>query len=311
MKLPARRTERIRISPDVDAAIRKSAPVVAFEWPKEEASTRKIHIARELEAAIVEGGAIPAPIVVVDEQVRIGLSSAQIDELIRSGRPKKFQATDLHTLSSFDGFAAPTAGATHMLASKVGIGTVAVGAIGGVHRLPKELLDVSSDIFLFSRYSGCVVCSGVKPFLDIPNTLEMLEALCVSLVGWQTNYLPTYWSSPGSIRLRSRSDNLAELARCASTQDLLGSGSALLVANPVPKGAEIANSILAPLIEEVEREVSESQALGRDLTPRIVARLEDSLGGVLRKASRALLLSNATLAAQLAVARCLPSGSTA
>ncbi|MEQ8441263.1 MAG: pseudouridine-5'-phosphate glycosidase [Alphaproteobacteria bacterium] len=311
MKLPGRRTGRIRISPDVDAAIRSNASVVAFEWPKEEASSEKIHIARELEAAIVEGGAIPAPIVVVDEQVRIGLSSAQIDELIRAGRPKKFQVTDLHTLSSFDGFAAPTAGATHMLASKVGIGTVAVGAIGGVHRSTKELLDVSSDIFLFSRYSGCVVCSGVKPFLDIPNTMEMLEALCVSLVGWKTNYLPTYWSSPGSIRLQSRSDNLVELARSANTQDLLGSGSALLVANPVPKSAEISNSILAPLMEEVEREVSESQTLGRDLTPRIVARLEDSLGGVLRKASRALLLSNAILAAQLAVARCLPSESTA
>jgi len=309
--LPDKRTGRIRISRDVDAAIRNNAPVVAFEWPKEDASIGKTHIARELEAAIVEGGAISAPIVIVDKQVRIGLSSEQLDELTRCGSPQKFQATDIHKLSNFDGFAAPTAGATHMLASKVGIGTVAVGAIGGVHRSHKELLDVSSDIFLFSRYSGCVVCSGVKPFLDIPNTLEMLEALCVSLVGWQTNHLPTYWSSPSSIGLQSRSDDLAELARYANTQDSFGSGSALLVANPIPKGSEIANSILAPLIEQVEREVAESQALGRDLTPRIVARLEDSLGDDLKKASRSLLLSNAILASQLAVARCLPSESTA
>ena len=83
------------------------------------------------------------------------------------------------------------------------------------------------------------------------------------------------------------------------------------MANPIPKGSEIANSILAPLIEQVEREVAESQALGRDLTPRIVARLEDSLGDDLKKASRSLLLSNAILASQLAVARCLPSESTA
>lgn len=306
-----RKTGRIAVSRDVEAAVKNNVPVVAFEWPKEEASVGRTHIARELDAAIVEGGAISAPIVVVDNEVRIGLSSAQIDELIRCGSPKKFQATDIHKLSHFDGFAAPTAGATHMLANKAGIGTVAVGAIGGVHRSHGELLDVSSDIFLFSRYSGCVVCSGVKPFLDIPNTLEKLETLSVSFVGWQTDYLPTYWSSPDTIRLQSRSDNLAQLASYADTQNLFGSGSALLVANPVPKDAEVENSILAPLIEEVEREVSNSQALGRDLTPRIVARLEAALGGVLKNASRALLLSNAILAAQLAVARCLPFESTA
>ena len=278
-----------------------TAPIVALEstiiahglpWPD------NLAVARELEAAVRAGGAIPATIAVLDGRAHVGLDDAALERVARDGKDlAKAGATDLAIHLARRGSAATTVSATAVIAAHAGIRIFATGGIGGVHR--GDAGDVSHDLVALARTPIAVVSAGAKAILDLPRTMELLETLGVLVVGWRTSELPAFYAPRSGIRLEHVVDGAAELAPIlrAHWQDLDGGG--VLVCNPIP--AEAAIDLDAPIARALD-DAAAAGIIGKRLTPYLLARLAEVTGGASIRANRALALNNAKVAAELAVA---------
>jgi pseudouridylate synthase len=290
---------KLALAPTAIAAA--STPIVALEstlvahglpWPD------NLEVARELEATVRAGGAVPATIAILDGRAHVGLDDGQLERVARSGKElAKAGATDLAVHFARRTSAATTVSATAAIAARAGIRVFATGGIGGVHR--GDAGDVSHDLVALARTPIAVVSAGAKAILDLARTLEMLETLGVLVVGWRTNELPAFYSPRSGLRLDHRVEGAAELAAivCAHWRDLGGGG--VLVCNPIPDADAI------ELDEPIARALADAEAggiTGKRLTPFLLARLAEVTDGASIRANRSLALNNARVAAQLAVA---------
>ncbi|HEU0035711.1 MAG TPA: pseudouridine-5'-phosphate glycosidase [Kofleriaceae bacterium] len=274
-------------------------PVVALEstlvahglpWPD------NLGIARELEAIVRAGGALPATIAVVEGTPHIGLSDAELERLARDGKTfAKAGATDLAVHVARRSSAATTVSATAMLAARAGIRVFATGGIGGVHR--GDAQDVSHDLVALARTPIVVVSAGAKAILDLPRTLEMLETLGVLVVGFGTSEFPAFYSPRSGLALDHRVESPAELASIAHAHWQLGGGG-ILACNPIPDAAAIA---IEPAIERALADAAAAHVTGKALTPFLLARIAEVTQGRSIAANRALAANNAALAAAVAV----------
>lgn len=289
------------LSQDVGVARSAGTPLVALEstivahglpWPD------NLAIAKELEAAVREAGAVPATIAIVDGRPRIGLDEATLELLAQDGaKMSKAGAIDIAVHVARKTSAATTVSATSVLASKVGIRCFATGGIGGVHR--GDSGDVSHDLVSLARTPIAVVSAGAKSILDLPRTVEMLETLGVLVVGHATNEFPAFYTRTSGIQLDHRADSIEELGLIIRTHWALGGGG-VLVANPIPEDAEMDGDMITAAIESAIAEAGARGVHGKRLTPFLLARLAEVTGGASIRANRALALSNASLAGQLA-----------
>ena len=69
----------------------------------------------------------------------------------------------------------------------------ATGGLGGVHREAASTFDESADLVTLARTRIAVVCAGVKSILDVRATLERLETLGVTVVGYRTRAFPGFF----------------------------------------------------------------------------------------------------------------------
>jgi pseudouridine-5'-phosphate glycosidase len=285
----------------VDDEVAGARAVVALEstivahglpWPD------NLDVARELEATVRAGGAVPATIAVLDGRVRIGLPAAELERVARAGRGlAKAGATDLAVHVARGSSAATTVSATAALAARAGIRAFATGGIGGVHR--GDTGDVSHDLVALARTPIAVVSAGAKAILDLPRTLEALETLGVLVVGYRCGELPAFYARSAGLALEHRSDDAADLAAiCRARWDDLGGGG-VLVCNPIPADAALA--IDQPIADAVA-EAARDGVTGKRLTPYLLARLAEVTGGASIRANRALAVHDAAVAAALAVA---------
>ena len=76
----------------------------------------------------------------------------------------------------------------------------------------------------------------------------------------------------------------------------------VVVANPIPKSAEIIASEIAPMIEQAVAEAAHLGISGKDVTPFLLARMATVTGGRSLKANIALVKHNALVAAEIAKA---------
>lgn len=261
-------------------------------WPD------NLPIAKELEAAVREAGAVPATIAIVDGRPRIGLDEATLELVAREGaKMSKAGAIDIAVHVARKTSAATTVSATSLIASKVGIRCFATGGIGGVHR--GDSGDVSHDLVALARTPIAVVSAGAKSILDLPRTVEMLETLGVLVVGFATNEFPAFYTRTSGIQLDHRADSIDDLGTIIRTHWALGGGG-VLVANPIPEEAEMDGDMITAAIESAIAEAGARGVHGKRLTPFLLARLAEVTGGASIRANRALALSNASLAGQLA-----------
>ncbi len=289
------------LSQDVGAARSAGNPLVALEstivahglpWPD------NLPIAKELEAAVREAGAVPATIAIVEGRPRIGLDEATLELVARDGaKMSKAGAIDIAVHVARKTSAATTVSATAVIASKVGIRCFATGGIGGVHR--GDSGDVSHDLVALARTPIAVVSAGAKSILDLPRTVEMLETLGVLVVGYATQEFPAFYTRTSGIQLDHRADSVEELGTIIRTHWALGGGG-VLVANPIPEDAEMDGDMITAAIESAIAEAGARDVHGKRLTPFLLARLAEVTGGASIRANRALALSNASLAGQLA-----------
>jgi pseudouridylate synthase len=286
----------IRLSPEVRDAISRRAPVVALEttlvahgFPSGEG----VAVGLESEQRVREAGAIPATIGVLDGAVRVGLTEAELQRF--DGAARKVGPRDLAACVVQGAVGATTVGGTLAACRAAGIGFLATGGIGGVHR--GEQLDVSADLGELGRTEALVASSGAKSLLDVEATAELLEALGVPVLGYRTDTLPRFYSATGGPAVSARVDSPEEAARVAHAHWSLGRHTALVLARPPDESLEIDE-----LLERALAAAASHGVEGPAVTPFVLTQLHEQSGGRTLAANRALVVANAGLAAEVAVA---------
>ncbi len=294
----------LAFNPEVAAARKAGRPIVALEstliahgLPR----PRNLETARALEAAVRDEGAVPATIAIADGRIRIGLDDELLEELATADTVMKVSRRDLSACIANRKLGATTVAGTMIAAHMAGIRVFATGGIGGVHRGAERDFDVSADLEELARTPVAVVCSGAKSILDLPKTLEVLETKGVPVCGWRTDEFPAFYCRSSGLPVPLRCDEIESMARGLEVQRRLGLGGGALIVNPIPENAALPEELIEGAIHEAMRVAASAGIGGRDVTPFLLARIVDLTKGKSVDANVALVLSNARLAAKLAV----------
>ncbi len=291
----------IRPSDEVRAALQAGGPVVALETSvlaQGLPPPRNLEAAKAMAAAISARGAIPAWIAVVEGAVRVGLAHGEIEELAEPGRATKVARRDLAPALAGGALGATTVSAMLWAAHRAGIAVAATGGIGGVHRGGR---DVSADLVELARTPALLVCSGPKSIVDAEATLERLEELGVAVVGYGTDLLPAFVARHAGLSLEHRVDSPFQAAAMAAAGRDLAAG-AILLCSPVPDAHALPLDRVEDAVQRCEARADAEGVTGKARTPFLLACLAEETGGDSLEANLALLESNASLAAEVAVA---------
>ena len=254
-----------------------------------------------IEAAVRAHGAVPATVAVLDGRARVGLSGAELDRVC-GDELAKLSARDLGVAVALGRDGATTVAATAVLAHAVGIPLFATGGLGGVHRDARQTWDVSADLDALARTAVLVVCSGVKSILDVPATLEVLETASVPVLGYRTDAFPGFYRRSAGLPVPWRVDAPAAAAAAWRAHTMLGGGAGMVLAQPVPAADELPADQHDRLLAEGLKLVAERGVTGKDVTPTLLAHFHAGSGGASLATNLALVVANAALAAQVAVA---------
>ncbi len=258
-----------------------------------------LEVARECEAAVRDGGAVPATVAILNGVPTVGLSDSQLKWLAESDGVLKASRRDLGAAVGLKRTAATTVSATMALAYRAGVRVFATGGIGGAHRPPADPWDISADLTELSRTPMLVVSAGAKSILDLPRTLEVLETLGVPVIGYRTDVFPAFYERGGALPVSVRVESPAEAAAIFAAHVSLDGGGAVL-ANPLPDADAIPAAELADAMRMAEGEAAQAGVSGAKLTPFLLARLAELTGGRTLRANRTLVVNNAKLAAAVA-----------
>jgi pseudouridylate synthase len=293
----------LQLSEEVSDAIASGTGVVALEstiishgLPTETSA----ETAREIEAEVRHAGAVPATVAVVDGLVRVGLGD---DELVRVAEGEdvvKSSIRDLGLVLARGTTGATTVASTSYLAHLAGIRVFATGGLGGVHRGAHESWDESADLSALASVPVTVVCAGVKSILDVPATLERLETLSVTVVGFRTDTFPGFYIRDTGLPVPWRVDSPAEVATVMSRRDALGLRQAMVVANPIHGADEMDEDLHRRTLVSGLGAAREAGVRGKDVTPFLLAWFHEQTEGASLAANVALVRSNARLAAEIA-----------
>jgi pseudouridylate synthase len=249
-----------------------------------------------------EVGAVPATIAVMHGQIRIGLEAEELAELASAEHVMKVSRRDLPACIALGRVGATTVAGTMIAAHMAGIRVFATGGIGGVHRGAERDFDVSADLEELARTPVAVVCAGAKSILDLPKTLEVLETKGVPVCGWRTDEFPAFYCRSSGIAVPLRCDDVVNLARGLEIQRRLRYPGGALIVNPIDESAALPDDLIDSAIREALAVAATAGIGGKDVTPFLLARIVELTGGRSVDANVALVLSNARLAAEIAIA---------
>ena len=291
------------LSPEVAKARADGAPIVALEstiithgmpFPQ------NVETARLVEAEIRAHGAVPATIAIMDRQIHIGLTDAQLDALGQAQGVAKLSRADLAVCLATGGTGATTVAATMICAHLAGISVFATGGIGGVHRGAERSFDISADLRELAETPVSVVAAGAKAILDLPKTLEYLETMGVPVIAFGQSEFPAFWSRSSGMNAPLRLDSAAEIAAAHLLRVRLGLPGGQLIANPIPVSAEIPREEIMPHIEAALAEADARGIAAKAVTPFLLQRIFEMTAGRSLTSNIELVLNNARLAAAIA-----------
>jgi pseudouridine-5'-phosphate glycosidase len=291
------------LSDEVNAAIADGRAIVALEttlvshgFPHPEGAD----VARTSEARVRAEGAVPATIGVVDGQIRVGLSDDELERFSAAGTgARKLGPRDIAACVAQGALGATTVGSTLAIAALAGIRFMATGGLGGVHRGFAQQPDISADLAELTRSPVLIVSSGVKSLLDVPATAEVLESLSIPVLGWRTDTLPLFYVAEGGPPVASRVESVQEAATIARLHWTgLHRGSAVLLGRPPTESLADVEALIDEALDAAARE----GVSGQGVTPFVLGYLHENSEGRTAAANKALIVDNATLAAQVAVA---------
>ena len=293
----------IHLSPEVSSAIRHGEPVVALEstviahglpYPQ------NVETAMKCESAVRSSGAIPATIAVFGGEFYVGLDSSQIERLATEKDIRKISRRDLPIALAKKLNCATTVATTAYIAHKAGIRVFATGGIGGVHRGFEA--DISADLPELAQTPITVVCSGAKIVLDLPRTREWLETNGVTVLGWQCDEMPAFYSRTSGLAIDERVESGGEAAAIARSRDELKLQNSILVTVPVPPEFELDRGKVEALLAEALKLADERGIIGKEITPFLLSQLSERSKGKTLAANIALLENNARVAGEIAKA---------
>src|SRR5690349_23321788 len=197
----------IRVSEEVRearAVVGLETTLIAHGFPPGEG----IAVGMESEERVRAAGAVPATIGVLDGEIRVGLTSEELERF--DARARKVGPRDLAVCVAQRAVGATTVGGTLAVCRAAGIRFMGTGGIGGVHRGYPHPPDVSADLGELARTPALVVSAGIKSLLDVSATLEVLETLGVPVLGYRTDTLPLFYSASGGPYVPARVDSADE-----------------------------------------------------------------------------------------------------
>jgi pseudouridine-5'-phosphate glycosidase len=298
----------LSISPEVQAALNAGKPVVALEstiishgmpYPQ------NVETALRVEQTIRDNGAVPATIAIIGGQLKAGCTPEEIEYLGKKGQAViKASRRDLPVLVARKEDGATTVTTTMIIAAMAGIKIFATGGIGGVHRGAQQTFDISADLEELAQTPVMVICAGAKSILDLGLTLEYLETKGVPVIGYQTEELPAFYTRHSGFKVDYRIDTPQELAAAFKAKIDCGLKGGMLVTNPIPEQYSMPKDVIDAAIEKALQEMDAAGIHGKQCTPFLLAKVKDLTGGDSLAANIQLVLNNARLAAQTAVALC-------
>jgi pseudouridine-5'-phosphate glycosidase len=294
----------IKLSAEVSAAIKAGKPIVALEstiishgLPR----PSNLEVALECERIVRDAGAVPATIALLDGKILVGLERAELEAIANRDDISKASIRDLAIIIAAGKSAATTVAATAHIAAMAGIHVFATGGLGGVHRGANESFDESADLTALANVDMTMICAGVKSILDVPATLERLETLAISLVGYKTNAFPGFYLTDSGYTLEHRVDSPAEIAAIINARAAVGTlNKALVVANPVVKEMNKArhDEILKSGLEKAHKQ----GVVGKNVTPFLLEHFHTTSQGESLAINTEIIKANCLLGAQIAVA---------
>ncbi|MEZ5117037.1 MAG: pseudouridine-5'-phosphate glycosidase [Candidatus Nanopelagicales bacterium] len=293
----------LRVQPEVSEALATGRPVVALEstivshgLPRPE----NLRVAREVEQAVRDHGAVPATIAVVDGEPCIGLDDPALEAIALRDDVVKVSVRDLGTLVAVGGTGATTVAATSHLAVLAGIRVFATGGLGGVHREARDTWDESADLTTLGSTPIAVVCAGVKSILDVGATLERMETLNIALVGYRTRRFPGFYLTDSGHPLEWQVDTPEQVADVLRSRAALGLSAGLVVANPLPSDQQVDPDLHDRVLAEGLSLAGRRGIRGKDVTPFLLDYFHRATHGASLEANVRIVLRNAELAAGIA-----------
>jgi pseudouridylate synthase len=294
----------IKLSAEVASALQAGKPIVALEstiishgLPR----PSNLEVALECERIVRDAGAVPATIALLDGKILVGLERSELEAIANRDDISKASIRDLAIIVAQGKSAATTVAATAHIAALAGIHVFATGGLGGVHRGANESFDESADLTALANVDMTMICAGVKSILDVPATLERLETLAISLVGYQTTAFPGFYLTDSGYTLEHRVDTPEEIAAVIKARKEVGTLSkALVVANPVVKEMDKArhDEILQSGLEKAEKQ----GVTGKAVTPFLLEHFHTTSKGESLAINTEIIKANCLLGAQIAVA---------
>jgi pseudouridine-5'-phosphate glycosidase len=294
------------IHPEVALALAHRKPVVALEstiishgmpYPQNVAT------ALEVEAEVRKHGAVPATIAIINGRLKAGLTESEIEVLGTKGRSvTKVSRRDIPFIVASGAAGATTVASTMVIAAMAGIRVFATGGIGGVHRGAELSFDVSADLQELAQTPVAVVCAGAKSILDLRLTLEYLETHGVPVVGYQTPWLPAFFTRDSAFKVDYQLDTPQAIAEVMHAKWAMGLRGGMVVANPIPEAFAMPRAAIDAAVEQALQEAQAQGIGGKESTPFLLARVCELTGGDSLAANIQLVLNNARLASAVAIA---------
>lgn len=291
------------IKDEVKQALLEGRPVVAlestiishgFNYPE------NLDCAKTCEKIIREEGAVPATIGIRDGKILIGMNEEDILFFAQNRSIPKCSRRDVAPILALGLSGATTVATTMLFAHMAKIKVFATGGIGGVHMHGEDTMDVSADLVEIANTNVNVVCAGAKSILDLPRTKEYLETLGVSIVGYQTDAFPDFYTRDSGLKVDYRVETTQDIAKIIHTKEELGFKAGLIIANPIPKEYEMEPEYIRSKINEALDRSIKQGVKGKDVTPFLLAALHHDTKGKSVVANKALVFNNSRLAAKIA-----------
>lgn len=294
----------MKISQSVKDALKNNKPVVALEstiishgmpYPK------NVQTALKVEQTIIDAGAIPATIGIINGEIIIGMSNDEIELFGKTKGIKKVSRRDIPVVIAKKQWGATTVAATMILAQAAGIEVFVTGGIGGAHRGAENNFDISADLEELSMTNVTVISAGVKAILDINLTLEILETKGVTILSYQTNEFADFYTRHSGILMENVVQTPKEISEIIKAKRDFGLKGGILVANPIKEEDAMEINKINSAIEKALILAKENKIEGKDVTPFLLKTIVELTNGESLESNIKLVLNNALLGAKVAI----------
>jgi pseudouridine-5'-phosphate glycosidase len=294
---------RTHLAEPVAAALAAGRPVVALEstiiahgLPR----PRNLQAARAFEAQLTELGVTPATIALLDGEIRIGLCDEQLIRVAGDDDVVKVSVRDLPVALATHSSGATTVAATAYLTARAGIRVFATGGLGGVHRLASQTFDESADLPTLALTPITVVSAGVKSILDIAATLERMETLGITVLGYGTRSFPGFWVTDSGYELDWSVPDAAAVAQVMAARDELGLTGAVVVANPLAAEKQLDPALHDAALSRALTAAEEQGLRGKEVSPYLLASMVEQTGGRSLEVNLDIATNNVRVAGEIA-----------